>query len=312
MGPTCQCYLTLSPLYISLLPWLTARRRREQSGRRRSHPCSLRRHPSPRRRSSSSGGGAAATARGGTAAPAWSEHRTGELRAARAGELAAERGPFFPPLSRRASLSPPPPISCAERSSPSAPDRAGSSSAAPPSNSDSRRGGEARHHAPLPQLPPPARRGTSGAPRQRGVASRDGRARSPVRPSPRPTSSSPAEQRRGHGEWSRGAALPPSIRRGGLALPPRRRHQLVRGRGGHSVVELRAERRLHGARGREEGGRAVGGGPSLPTLQAVAPLVTLLDRHNAAAEDADGGERGTAACGGPRRRTRGRFLGPKP
>ena len=240
MGPTCQCYLTLSPLYISLLPWLTARRRREQSGRRRSHPCSLRRHPSPRRRSSSSGGGAAATARGGTAAPAWSEHRTGELRAARAGELAAERGPFFPPLSRRASLSPPPPISCAERSSPSVPDRARSSSAAPPSNSDSWRGGEARHHAPLPQLPPPARRGTSGAPRQRGVASRDGQARSPVRPSPRPTSSSPAEQRRGHGEWSRGAALPPSIRRGGLALPPRRRHQLVRGRGGHSVVELRA------------------------------------------------------------------------
>ena len=312
MGPTCQCYLTLSPLYISLLPWLMARRRREQSGRRRSHPCSLRRHPSPRRRSSSSGGGAAATARGGTAAPAWSEHRTGELRAARAGELAAERGPFFPPLSRRASLSPPSPISGAERSSPSAPDRAGSSSAAPPSNSDSRRGGEVRHHAPLPQLPPPARRGTSGAPRQRGVASRDGRARSPVRPSPRPTSSSPAEQRRGHGEWSRGAALPPSIRCGGLALPPRRRHQLVRGRGGHSVVELRAERRLHGARRREEGGRAVGGGPSLPPLQAAAPLVTLLDRHNAAAEDADGGERGTTACGGPRRRTRGRFLGPKP
>ena len=93
---------------------------------------------------------------------------------------------------------------------------------------------------------------------------------------------------------------------------PRRRHQLVRGRGGHSVVELRAERRLHGARGREEGGRAVGSGPSLPPLQAAAPLVTLLDRHNAAAEDADGGERGTAACGGPRRRTRGRFLGPKP
>jgi len=79
-------------------------------------PCSLRRHPSPRRRSSSSSGGAAATARGG----------------ARAGELAAERGPLFPPLSRRASLSPPPPISYAERSSPSAPDRAGSSSAAPP------------------------------------------------------------------------------------------------------------------------------------------------------------------------------------
>jgi len=237
---------------------------------------------------------------------------SGELRAARAGELAAERGPLFPPLSRRASLSPPPPISCAERSSPSAPDRAGSSSAVPPSNSDSRRGGEARHHAPPPQLPPPARRGTSGAPRQRGVASRDGRARSPVRPSPRPTSSSPAEQRRGHGEWSRGAALPPSIRLGGLALPPRRRHQHVHGRGGHSVVELRAERRLHGARGREEGGRAVGGGPSLPPLQAAAPLVTLLDRHNAAAEDADGGERGTTACGGPRRRTRGRFLGPKP
>jgi len=60
-------------------------------------------------------------------------------------------------------------------------------------------------------------------------------------------------------------------------------------------VELRAERRLHGARGREEGGRAVGGGPSLPPLQAAAPLVTLLDRHNVAAEDADGGVRGSSA-----------------
>ena len=299
MGPTCQCYLTLSPLYISLLPWLMARRRREQSGRRRSHPCSLRQHPSLRRRSSSSCGGAAATARGGTAAPAWSEHRTGELRAARAGELAAERGPLFPPLSRRASLSPPPPISCAERSSPSAPDRAGSSSAAPPSNSDSRRGGEARHHAPLPQLPPPARRGTSGAPRQRGVASRDGRARSPVRPSPRPTSSSPAEQRRGHGEWSRGAALPPSIRHGGVTSSCA---------GGAGTASWSCAR---------SGGCTARAGGRREEEQSAAALHSLLCRRQLPWSPSSTGttrrpRTRTAACGGPRRRTHGCFLGPKP
>jgi len=204
VGPTCQCYLPLSPLYISFfLSPVSGDPVGGGGDPRREEGWRLQRGPSTEPASSAPQGRASSRRSGGPSSLPY---------------LATPPSPLHPPSPAPSALLPPRRI---------------------------------EQGAPPPRLPPRTR--IHGA-----------------------------ERRHGHGEWSRGAVLPPSIRGGSLALPPRRRHLLV---------ELRAERQLHGARGREEGGRAVGGGPSLPPLQAAAPLVTLLDRHNAAAEDAAGGER---------------------